>query len=189
MREHLPEPDVGRRLLHTRRVTCTGYLRDDGLFEFEGLLIDTKTYDARLTCKTVASGEPIHHLGLRLVVDRDLVIQAADVLSQAVPTPFCTQVNAAYAELVGLKIGPGLRRKAAERVGGVRGCVHLTELLGPLATTAVQTISMLFLDAEGEHAGAAGLDAAQHWLVGTCHVYRPDGEMVRLLWPAADDTI
>ncbi|MCY1369113.1 hypothetical protein D9M69_561320 [compost metagenome] len=83
-----------------------------------------------------------------------------------------------------MKIGPGLRRRAAERVGGILGCTHLTELLGPLATTVLQTTSMLFLDAGSPaSAQAPGLEDAQRWIIGTCHVYRPDGEMVRRLWP------
>ena len=39
------------------------------------------------------------------------------------------------AALTGIRIGPGWRRQVQERVGGVRGCIHITELLWPLATT------------------------------------------------------
>jgi hypothetical protein len=42
--------------------------------------------------------------------------------------------------LEGLTIGPGWRRAVQARLGGVQGCTHLVELLGPLATTAYQTI-------------------------------------------------
>ena len=36
---------VARQHLHTRRVTCTGYFRDDGLFDIEGQITDEKTYE------------------------------------------------------------------------------------------------------------------------------------------------
>lgn len=183
------KPDTsGRRLLHTRRVDCTGYLRKDGLFEFDGWLLDTKTYDAQLSYKLISAGEPVHHLGLRLTIDRQLVIQAVEVLSRAVPTPFCSQVNAAYAGLVGIRVGPGMKKRAAERVGATLGCTHLTELLGPLATTVLQTITMLFLDKGNPQSQAMAVEDDQKWVIGTCHVYRPGGEMARRLWPETAST-
>ena len=36
---------VARQHLHTRRVTCTGYFREDGLFDIEGQITDEKTYE------------------------------------------------------------------------------------------------------------------------------------------------
>ena len=40
----------------------------------------------------------------------------------------------------GLRVGPGWRRAVRARLGGVQGCTHPVELLGPLATTAYQTV-------------------------------------------------
>ena len=39
----LPQP-APRRHLHTRRVTSRGYLRDGGLRDIDGELVDEKTY-------------------------------------------------------------------------------------------------------------------------------------------------
>ena len=38
-------PPVGRQHLHTRRVTCQGFFRDDGLWDIEGRITDEKTYE------------------------------------------------------------------------------------------------------------------------------------------------
>jgi len=35
---------TGRRLMHTRSVECNGYFRDDGLWEVEARLVDTKPF-------------------------------------------------------------------------------------------------------------------------------------------------
>ena len=35
---------VPRQLLHRRIVQCTGYRREDGLWDIEGQLVDTKAY-------------------------------------------------------------------------------------------------------------------------------------------------
>ncbi len=38
-------PPVGRQHLHTRKVTCQGFYRDDGLYDIEGHITDEKTYE------------------------------------------------------------------------------------------------------------------------------------------------
>jgi hypothetical protein len=38
-------PPIGRQHLHTRRVVCQGFFRDDGLWDIEGRITDEKTYD------------------------------------------------------------------------------------------------------------------------------------------------
>ena len=45
-----------------------------------------------------------------------------------------------FSNLVGLQIGPGWRRKVQAAIGGRHGCTHITELLGPVATIAYQTL-------------------------------------------------
>jgi Protein of unknown function (DUF2889) len=60
------------------------------------------------------------------------------IRAEAVTGPFaiCPAINPAFADLEGLRIGPGWQRAVQARPGGVRGCAHLVELLGLLATTA-----------------------------------------------------
>ena len=41
--------------------------------------------------------------------------------------------------MVGLRIAPGWVRQIKSRVGGVKGCTHLRELMSVLATVAFQT--------------------------------------------------
>jgi hypothetical protein len=61
-----------------------------------------------------------------------------------------------------------------ERVGGKHGCTHLTELLGPLATTALQTLM-------GARPGGSGAGAHIAQMIDTCHAWRADGEIVRFV--------
>ena len=59
-----------RSLLHKRSVDCYGYLRDDGLYDIEGHLIDVKTYTVEeLDRGPIPPGEPIHEMWLRLTID------------------------------------------------------------------------------------------------------------------------
>ena len=57
-------------------IECRGFRRADGLWDIEGHLTDTKTYDFDTQFRgTVASGAPVHEMWLRLTVDDDLVIR------------------------------------------------------------------------------------------------------------------
>lgn len=173
-----------RQLLHTRNITCTGYLRSDGLFDIEGRLLDTKGCDTDLPFGIIAAGGALHQMTIVMTVDADLVIQHVEARSEVVPAPYCKQISHAYAALKGLKIGAGFKKRVAERVGGEQGCTHLTELLGPMATTLIQTTAPVFREQlRLREAEEPGFKRPKHWVIGTCHTYRVDGEAVRTHWP------
>src|SRR6185295_9946546 len=54
---------------------------------------------------------------------------------------YCNTIVPAYRALVGLAIRPGYSERVRELFGGVRGCTHITELAGALATAAFQTMA------------------------------------------------
>ena len=141
----MPLPQsVDRDLKHSRDVTCRGYERVDGLFDIEGHIVDTKpfSYDDMLGTKFEA-GRPIHEMWLRITIDRSLLIHEAVSASDHTPYAQCLQANAVYAQLNGIKIGPGWWSAVRARVGGTAGCTHIMELLRPMATTAYQTLAGL----------------------------------------------
>ena len=64
----LSTPTVSRERLHVRRISYEGYRRDDGLFDIDARLVDTKDQDFELLTGTRAAGEPVHDMaGLILV--------------------------------------------------------------------------------------------------------------------------
>lgn len=173
-----------RRLLHTRNVVCSGYERSDGLYDIVGTLVDTKADDSDMFFKYVQAGEPFHQMRLTMTIDLDLVIHALTAHTDVGPTPYCAEINPVYAKLVGMKIGSGFKKRVLERVGGSLGCTHLTELLGPMATTAFQTTFFLQRDAQKQKCNDdPAYQMPRPWVIGTCHAYRAEGEAVRLIWP------
>jgi len=136
----LTEP-VERHLVHNRRISCSGYLRADGHFDIEAELIDSKTYDFPSdTHGTVYQNTPYHHMQVRITVDLDLNVTDAAAITLAGPYQICPQGAQNITNLIGLKIGPGWKRRVQTAIGGPSGCTHITELTGPMATTAYQTI-------------------------------------------------
>jgi hypothetical protein len=173
---------AARAMAHTRRVECCGYARDDGLWDIEGHLVDTKSRDIPTVERAsgrIAAGEPLHEMWIRLTVDLDLVIHAVEAVTDWGPYEGCGAVAPNFRVLEGERIKAGFNQRTRELLGGTRGCTHLLELLGPMATTAFQSIY-----AARERASPAGSDGRKPALVDSCHMYASHGRIVRGRWPA-----
>ena len=77
-------PPVGRQHLHTRRITCQGFYRDDGLWDIEGRITHLLLTDERVACTLpakIAAGAK-----LRVRSDRQILLcrQAAQTLAPQV---------------------------------------------------------------------------------------------------------
>ncbi|MDB6002316.1 MAG: hypothetical protein JWP52_4015 [Rhizobacter sp.] len=137
----LPDP-APRRPLHTRRVTCQGFLREDGLWDLEGELRDTKSYvyeDRERGALPV--GDAMHGMKVRITVDNDLVVKDIHTDMADIPFQHCAGATQGAPALVGKTIGPGWRQAVDAQMKGVKGCSHMRELLYAVATAAFQTIS------------------------------------------------
>ena len=82
---------------------------------------------------------PFNHMTVCLTITRDLVITEAEAITISGPYAICPTANDVFANLVGIQIGPGWRRRVSAAIGGRQGCTHITELMGPVATIAYQT--------------------------------------------------
>lgn len=175
---------MNRKLLHTRKIDFEGYLREDGLFEIEARLQDITGVPTPLPFKPLQGGEHIHDMRMVMTLDRELVIREVRAATATGATPFCTEPNAAYEALAGLRIGPGFKQKVKERVGGTQGCTHLTELVNGMANTAMQTwFSVRRDESARQRASAPEAPLPRPWVIGTCHAYREEGPAVQIVWP------
>ncbi|HEX4780628.1 MAG TPA: DUF2889 domain-containing protein, partial [Usitatibacter sp.] len=120
------------------------------------------------------AGEPVHDMWLRITVDRALNIVDAAAAMDAVPfVEHCGAIVPAYRKLVGLAIRPGYHNRLKELLGGVRGCTHVTELAGALATAAFQTL-----------AGQVSQDPERKpFQVDRCHALEGSGPAVARYYP------
>ncbi|WP_366937224.1 DUF2889 domain-containing protein [Elioraea sp.] len=170
-------PPSPREKLHTRAIVIDGYRREDGLFDIEAQLADTKTYAFSTEDRgEVTPGVPLHGMLIRLTIDEDMTVVAAEANTEYGPFAMCPAITPNFARLAGLRIGPGWTRKVKEVVGGVQGCTHLVELLGPMATVAFQTLIVVRRKRPAD-------PAAPPALLNTCHAYAADSPMVARRWP------
>lgn len=182
-------PATPREPIHTRTIECRGYRRADGLWDIEGHLTDIKTYGFENQFRgTIPAGEPIHDMWLRLTVDDRLLIHAIEAVTDASPFPACPSITPNFQRLKGLRIAPGFQRAVRERLGGTAGCTHLVDLLGPVATTAYQTVFPYREHQRRAAAPDAEARPLEEWgrkprLIDSCHAFASDGEVVKRYWP------
>ena len=138
----LPISEIERELVHTRRVRYEGYKRTDGLWDIEAHITDVKSHDCTLRTGVRRAGLPIHDMVVRVTIDRKFNVVDALAVSDAVPYPGgCENIAPAYRKLIGLNLVKKFRDGVKERMGGVQGCTHITEMLAGLPTAAIQSFA------------------------------------------------
>jgi hypothetical protein len=177
-----------RERLHTREIECQGFKRTDGLWDIEAHMTDRKTYSFPSDERgEVTAGTPIHDMWVRVTLDDDFHIRAIEAVTDASPFQLCPAITPNFQRLVGLRIGPGFNARVRERLGGVEGCTHLVELMGPLATTAFQTIFSAKHREQRERGNgsekAAGKPHKRPRLIDTCHAFASDSPVTKRNWP------
>jgi len=166
-----------RAPIHNRTITCQGFRREDGLWDIEGRLVDTKSYAFANTFRSeVKAGEPLHEMLIRLTLDEHYTLIAIECASDHTPHRECPYILPNFQRLVGERVGPGWTKKVKALVGGAEGCAHHVGLLGILATVAFQTMGPLLARDRGMT--KAGKDAGK-FLINSCHVWREGGEWAR----------
>jgi hypothetical protein len=171
---------VARREAHHRVIDMKAYAREDGLYDIEARLVDTKPFDfERLAASLpIPAGHPLHDISLRLTVDHEYVVRAIEAASDVTPYALCKEAESTLQVLVGERIARGWSAKVKERLRGAASCTHLMEMLIPLATTAMQGIRGLRPKHDRRSAGDAV--PAQ---IDTCYAYGRSREVVQRLWP------
>lgn len=174
----LPTAAPHRQLKHRRRIDVHVYARGDGLWEVDAEISDIKTRAVPTADGMRPAGLPIHDMLLRIVVDERFNIVEAGSQTRAMPYPgHCDDHGDAYGRLVGLNLLKGFRRAVRERLGGVAGCTHLTELTQILPTAVIQAFV-------GEVLDTSGTDPDQRpFQIDGCHALRSDGPAVQIHYP------
>ena len=171
-----------RTLRHSRAIQVDAYARDDGLWDLDARITDVKTRDTALASGLRGAGQPIHDLKLRLTINRELVIVDAEASSDAVPYPgFCDTIAPAYKSLIGLSLMNHFRLRLKDRLAGVLGCTHLTELSLILPTAALQAYANDVIKTRDSN----GVDDSTErpFQLDRCHALRVDGPAVAQYYP------
>ncbi len=174
-------PPAARRHLHTRKIVCEGFEREDGMFDIEARIVDTKTFSYEHRKRGLMdAGTPVHDMQVRLTVDPTRTVRAIEVATNSAPYEDCFTVAPAYQALIGANIGSGWRRAVNEAVGGTKACTHLRELLMPVATVTFQTMEG---GQRGVNRAMQNLDAPRPAFINQCKAWSETRELVKEVFP------
>jgi len=168
-----------RKHLHTRSIQCRGYERDDGLWDIEATLIDNKTYSiSNHERGEIQPGNSIHNMTVCLTLDLDMVIRDVHIEMPSTPFSLCRSTSDVMDRLVGLKIEGGWMRKARKLIARTESCTHVMELLGPVSTTAYQTMHWAIEEREREQSSR---DTPA--IIDQCKSLARGSAIVKVMWP------
>ena len=173
---------VPRSLRHTRAIQIDAFARDDGLWDLDARITDVKGADVTLASGVRPGGTFLHDLKLRITINRELTIVDAEAASDAVPYPgYCDSFGGAYKQMIGLNLMKGFRAGIKERLSGVLGCTHLSELANILPTAAIQAYANDVIKTRDGDADDQLPD--RPFQIERCHALRADGPAVAKYYP------
>jgi len=179
-----PPSTVTRRLVHHRRIDCRGYLRDDGLWEIEGCLLDTKPYPYEDRERgLLPPGHPIHKMHLQLILDAGLTVKQVNADMKASPFTYCMGALEPLQGLVGVAVGAGWRKQVDSLMKGRLGCSHLRELLYAMATAAFQTTAPYYEQFDQGTRLQTHPDTGLPFFVDACRTWDRDGPVIARFHP------
>lgn len=175
-------PTSRRALKHRRAIEIEAFVRDDGLWDLDAHISDVKTRETKLASGTLPAGVHLHDMLLRITIDTQFNIVAAEAVSEMTPYPgYCETIGPSYLKLIGLNLAKGFRKALQARLGEILGCTHITELALSLPTAAFQAFAGDVFD---PHQGrtVAGKEEKPFQL-DRCHALRTDGAAVAKYYP------
>ena len=174
----LPRP-TARKLSHNRVIDCRGYEREDGLWDIEGHLTDTKAYTwhNRHGSPDLPAGFPAHDMWIRLTIDLDMNIHECVAATDASPYRLCPAITPQFEKLKGHRIARGWTRALKAIIGGAEGCTHQWELLGRIAAVAYQTTN------NARQATRKRVPGQTPRTFNTCHMYTSGTDETLRRWP------
>jgi hypothetical protein len=95
----------------------------------------------------------------------------------------CPNIVDSYRLIIGVRMGPGWRKEIRMKVGGTKGCTHMTELLFPMGTVARQTIWPLIKEKEKTNIKQRSEKSRRPGVLNTCHAWASDSNLVKTQAP------
>jgi hypothetical protein len=174
----LSQPSVPRKPMHNRSIQVHSFEREDGLWDVEAELIDTKSYDfTRKDGGIRPAGFAFHHMHLRITINDDFDIVHSEAAYDSAPFgEQCTQIAPVYGDLVGMNLLKSFRQQVKDRFARTNGCTHITELAAVLPTAAIQTMS-------SRRRKDPSKPQKKPYMLGGCHAWRLDGPVTKEYYP------
>ena len=175
--------------IHTRAIVVNSYEMGDGTIQIEGILTDERFFPFFYYSRNqLLDPGIVHKMTVQLdIALPDLEIRKARAVMDEVPIDGCREIEAFVQKLVGLKIKSGFTGKVRSLLGGVKGCLHLTNLILAMGSAAVQGFWAYY---SRKREGAKGFRApefAPELLKDSCWMWREEGPLFTRIKKSQED--
>ncbi|MBN2284412.1 MAG: DUF2889 domain-containing protein [Deltaproteobacteria bacterium] len=169
-----------KELIHRRTITIETYEIAENTLIVEGELKDDRFFESYLyTAHKYREPGVVHDMVVRWTVSLPGPrIDDVTVDMKTLPNEYCTDAKGALQKLRGLTIKPGFTQRSTELIGGIAGCIHLTNLVQTMASAAVQGQWAYFLR-KRDSATPGMPDFDSSLLVNSCWLWREDGPLIQ----------
>lgn len=124
--------------IHQRRLEFRSYSLEGGRIIVEGRLKDDRLVTGFHWDGTPIPAGVVHHMVVRILVGGtppSILDAEAEMLD--VPNELCPTTLDSVKRIIGLSIAHGYGEEVHKRIGGVKGCAHLTHLIVTMGAAAV----------------------------------------------------
>jgi hypothetical protein len=163
------------RKIASRQIEMKTFEAPEGRLIIEGELRDDRAVDfTGFSGRTIPAGR-FHTLRARLLVNPEgMLIEDLEVEFQDYPYVECRDLAEKYRDLIGLTVESGFTRGILNRVGGKKGCAHLTHLLITMGPAFVQ--AAFTYQTRAESPTTPSREQTRKYFVDSCYVWRSEGE-------------
>ncbi|CAB5124917.1 hypothetical protein D3OALGA1CA_2828 [Olavius algarvensis associated proteobacterium Delta 3] len=174
--------------IQRRSIDIASYGCDD-----DHIIICGELHDRRLIPTYTIDNQPrppatVHRMRICMkVAMNSLAIEEIEAEVPAAPHGECADIHHTVEEIKGLTLSPGFTAEVKKRIGGRKGCIHLTTLLLAMAPAALQGY-WAYNDRDPNRRRLSG-EHLEQYLVDTCRVWRREGPLVQKIARAANVTL
>lgn len=171
-----------------RSIEIASYACDD-----EHIIICGELQDRRRVPTYTVDNQPrppgtVHRMRICMkVAVSTLAIEEIEAELPTAPHGECAEMVHTVEQITGLTLSPGFTAHVKRRIGGRKGCIHLTTLLLAMAPAALQGY-WVHNDRNPDRRRLSG-DHMEQYLIDSCRVWRRNGPLVQKIARAANVTV
>lgn len=165
--------------VHSRRLEVRTYPADRGRIVVEGRLRDERFVTGYHWNGESFTPGVIHNMAVRFLVgESPPVILDAEAEMLDVPNTACPTTLDSIESMKGLTITSGYGEEVRKRMGGVKGCAHLTQLVMTMGTAALHGAWVSRSREPRPVPESPEAFAGLSQLVNSCRLWREDGPIL-----------
>jgi len=168
--------------IHERNLSIRTTEIGENMICIEGNLTDERLCPAfQYSKRQLVDKGVYHHIQVKMTLSLPkLTIESIRAQMPTVPIEHCREIERVVTQLVGIQLARGFSRKVRERIGGVNGCVHMTQLLLAMSAASVQG-SYAYYNRVRNNGKPMKPEYDESLLVNSCHVWRESGPFAHQL--------